>query len=202
MQLGTPQTANYLGVSGFIFVTNTSTTPVTGINNAVWTEVTNTWIDPQTNTTGLLGNLLISYFIRSAGRDYLQRIAGELMTAGGVPGFFGRKKRTRRPVGLEISFVYDSSGSMNSYIDFLEDGVTMQNFQLALIAQNVGVSQENRYSGQRWSRSTRLTMASGLTVRPSVPTLRRGRTACEWRDYWQRQRRTRRRRHYLHRCAD
>ena len=68
------------------------------------------------------------------------------MTAGGVPGFFGRKKRTRRPVGLEISFVYDTSGSMSDYIEFLESVTTVQNIQLALIANNVGVSQENRFS--------------------------------------------------------
>ena len=38
------------------------------------------------------------------------------MPAGGVPGFFGENKRNRKPVGLDMTFVYDISGSMDEVI--------------------------------------------------------------------------------------
>jgi hypothetical protein len=37
-----------------------------GIDNANWKAVTNTWVNPTTNTAGLTGNLLIGYYIAAA----------------------------------------------------------------------------------------------------------------------------------------
>ena len=65
--LGAATTAGYIGTSGFIYVTNATGLELTGVNNATWVPITNTWIDPVDNVLGLDGNLLIGYYIAAAG---------------------------------------------------------------------------------------------------------------------------------------
>jgi hypothetical protein len=67
--LGTPQGTGYEGSSGFIVITRDvgATTPFTGINDPAWRAVTNTWVNPTTNTPGLTGDVLIGYYVASAG---------------------------------------------------------------------------------------------------------------------------------------
>ena len=66
LNLGAPLTTGYEGASGFIYITNTSSTPVTGVNNSIWKPVVSAFLDPVTRTNGLIGNLLFTYYIRSA----------------------------------------------------------------------------------------------------------------------------------------
>ena len=67
--LGTPQGTGYEGSSGFIVITRDvgATTPFTGIDDPAWRAVTNTWVNPTTNTPGLTGDVLIGYYVASAG---------------------------------------------------------------------------------------------------------------------------------------
>lgn len=66
--LGAPVTTGYTGVSGFILVTNATSDLVTGINNAAWVPILNTWVDPATQNPGLPGDLLISYYVAAVGQ--------------------------------------------------------------------------------------------------------------------------------------
>jgi hypothetical protein len=68
LQLGAPLTTGYEGVSGFIDITNTSTTPVTAVNSSVWRPVQNAFMDPVFRVEGLTGNLLFTYYVQSATR--------------------------------------------------------------------------------------------------------------------------------------
>ena len=71
IQLGDPgNMSSYLGTSGFIVVErgNTSTEPFTGINNAKWKSAFNTWVNPATSTEGLIGTVLIGYYIATSGK--------------------------------------------------------------------------------------------------------------------------------------
>ena len=83
------------------------------------------------------------------------------MPAAGVPGFFGQNRRRLRPVGLDLTFVYDTSGSMNAVNNFIRQISTARRIEFALRDQLVGIQQPNRYSqsemsvelsfgGQRW----------------------------------------------------
>ena len=65
--LGAPITTGHIGVSGFIVVTNATADLITGINNATWRAVLNTWVDPATSNPGLGGDIQISYYVASAG---------------------------------------------------------------------------------------------------------------------------------------
>lgn len=71
------------------------------------------------------------------------------MPAGGVPGFFGKNKRNRRPVGLDMTFVYDTSGSMNDVNNFVRSLSTAERIEFALRDQLIGLEQPNRYSQSR-----------------------------------------------------
>ena len=66
LALGTPVTAGYIGTSGFIYVTNATGVALVGIDDADWKPVTNTWVNPTSNTAGLTGNVLIGYYIAAA----------------------------------------------------------------------------------------------------------------------------------------
>lgn len=87
------------------------------------------------------------------------------MPAGGVPGFFGENKRNRRPVGLDMTFVYDTSGSMGNVNSFIRSLSTAQRIELALRDQVVGIEQPNRYSQSRMD--SELVFASGRWVEGS-----------------------------------
>ena len=66
----------------------------------------------------------------------------------GAPGFFRDKATTRQPVALEITFLYDQSGSMTKIVDFTTDPDTVTTLELALRNEGVGVRENlpNRYS--------------------------------------------------------
>lgn len=66
--LGAPDGTGYEGSSGFIVITRGAgvVAPFTSIDNSAWRPVTNTWINPTTSTTGLLGDILIGYYAASA----------------------------------------------------------------------------------------------------------------------------------------
>lgn len=69
LAFGAPTTTGYVGTSGFIYVTNATADKVVGVNSGAetnWIPITNTWVDPTDNTTGLGGNLLIGYYIAAA----------------------------------------------------------------------------------------------------------------------------------------
>lgn len=87
------------------------------------------------------------------------------MPAGGVPGFFGENKRNRRPVGLDMTFIYDTSGSMGNVNSFIRSLSTAQRIELALRDQVVGIEQPNRYSQSRMD--SELVFASGRWVEGS-----------------------------------
>jgi hypothetical protein len=66
LALGAPVIqSTYVGSSGFIVVTNATTTLVTGINSAQWQATQNAWIDPQNSLVGLAGKLLLSFYVES-----------------------------------------------------------------------------------------------------------------------------------------
>ena len=48
LTLGDPQANNYVGASGFIYVTNSTPNLISSIDNAEWVAVLNTWVDPAT----------------------------------------------------------------------------------------------------------------------------------------------------------
>jgi hypothetical protein len=66
LAFGAPTTTGYIGTSGFIYVTNATGVGMIGIDNANWKPVTNTWVNPTTNSAGLTGNLLIGYYVAAA----------------------------------------------------------------------------------------------------------------------------------------
>ena len=68
INLGTPQLSGYEGTSGFIVVTRGPgvTTLFTGIDDAAWRGVANTWINPANSLPGLDGEILIAYYIASS----------------------------------------------------------------------------------------------------------------------------------------
>ena len=68
------------------------------------------------------------------------------MPAGGVPGFFGENKRNRKPVGLDMTFVYDVSGSMDEVNLYIRALSTVRRIEFALEDQQIGFEQPNRYS--------------------------------------------------------
>jgi hypothetical protein len=57
--------ASYVGSSGFIVVANATATAVTGIDSSAWKATQNAWIDPQSSLAGLLGKLLVSFYVES-----------------------------------------------------------------------------------------------------------------------------------------
>ncbi len=63
LALGAPSTVGYEGTSGFIYVTNATGVGLVGIDNANWYPVVNTWVNPTTSSLGLVGNVLIGYYI-------------------------------------------------------------------------------------------------------------------------------------------
>jgi len=65
-----------------------------------------------------------------------------------VPAWFGSKGRTRKPAGLDVTTVTDTSSSMNPYVNFITSSAVYQSLETALRSQNIGVSSqnENKYS--------------------------------------------------------
>ena len=66
IKLGSPgDMSGYEGSSGFIIVTrtNAATKPFIGIDDVNWKSATNTWINPATRNEGLVGTVLIGYYI-------------------------------------------------------------------------------------------------------------------------------------------
>ena len=68
LDLGTPNTVDRVGRSGFIWVTNSTGNSLTGLDPTIWVGVTNTWFDPNTRQQGLFGDLLIAYYVQSESR--------------------------------------------------------------------------------------------------------------------------------------
>lgn len=68
------------------------------------------------------------------------------MAGNSVPGFFGRKARSLKPVSLDITFATDLSGSMRSFASFVSSIDTIRSLETALLDEGVGVSSSNRYS--------------------------------------------------------
>ena len=65
-----------------------------------------------------------------------------------VPAWFGSKGRTRKPLGLDVTTITDTSNSMGPYINFITSKAVYQSLETALQSQNIGVSSqnENKYS--------------------------------------------------------
>lgn len=68
------------------------------------------------------------------------------MAGNSVPGFFGSKARTLKPVAIDVTFACDRSGSAAPFLQFVSALTTIQALEQALIAEGVGVTQPNRYS--------------------------------------------------------
>ena len=83
--------------------------------------------------------------------------------AGGVPGFFGRNKRNRRPVGLDMTFVYDTSGSMDNVNNFIQSVSTVRRIEFALQDEFIGVEQPNRYSQSEMDKELELSAGRWAT---------------------------------------
>ena len=88
------------------------------------------------------------------------------MPAAGVPGFFGENRRRRKPVGLDLTFAYDTSGSMDTVNNFIRQISTARRIEFALRDQLVGVQQPNRYSQSRMDEE--LGFSSGRWVEGSA----------------------------------
>jgi hypothetical protein len=67
------------------------------------------------------------------------------MPISSVPGFFGSKARQRRPAGVDVVYATDFSGSMNPFINFINDQATIAELEQALIDEQVGILVPNRY---------------------------------------------------------
>ena len=65
-----------------------------------------------------------------------------------VPAWFGSKGRTRKPLGLDVTTITDTSNSMKPYIDFITSADVYIALETAFLAENIGVSSqnENKYS--------------------------------------------------------
>lgn len=68
------------------------------------------------------------------------------MAGNSVPAFFGSKARTLKPVALDLTFACDRSGSASPFLRFISAISTIEALEAALIAEGVGVTQDNRYS--------------------------------------------------------
>ena len=66
----------------------------------------------------------------------------------GLPAFFGRKARSRVPVGIDITSITDISGSMTGYARFISSPLLYESLETALQAEGIGVGTgtTNRYS--------------------------------------------------------
>lgn len=66
----------------------------------------------------------------------------------GLPAFFGRKARSRVPLGIDITSITDISGSMGPYADFITSPLLYESLETALQAEGIGVDAgtTNRYS--------------------------------------------------------
>jgi hypothetical protein len=66
----------------------------------------------------------------------------------GLPAFFGRKARSRVPVGIDITSITDISGSMGGYARFITSELLYEALETALQAEGIGVDAgtTNRYS--------------------------------------------------------
>lgn len=68
------------------------------------------------------------------------------MAGNSVPVFFGAQARSIRPVAVDITFACDRSGSMSAYTAFISSLSTIQSLEQALLSENIGITQNNRYS--------------------------------------------------------
>ena len=64
---GANTTSDVVGTSGFIYVTNDTGVSLLSINSTDWKPTVGTWVDPETGSDGLSGNLLIGYYIAQVG---------------------------------------------------------------------------------------------------------------------------------------
>lgn len=76
------------------------------------------------------------------------------MAGNSVPVFFGAKARTKRPPGLDVTSITDTSGSMGPYINFITAQSTFAALENALVAEGIGVLSTNRYSFTRGGGNT------------------------------------------------
>jgi hypothetical protein len=68
------------------------------------------------------------------------------MACNAVPIFFGAKARTKKPPGVDVTFITDLSGSMGPYAGFIASSTTITALETALVAEEIGVLSPNRYS--------------------------------------------------------
>ena len=57
---------DYVGDSGFIYVQNSNKQPLTGINDAQWKGINNTWFNIEDNQFGLTTDVIISYYVATS----------------------------------------------------------------------------------------------------------------------------------------
>ena len=64
-----------------------------------------------------------------------------------VPAFFGSKARTRKPAAVDVTVLFDTSGSNSSFIAAFKDKTNISSIESALAAESVGTGTAlNRYS--------------------------------------------------------
>ncbi len=68
------------------------------------------------------------------------------MAGNSVPVFFGAKARSRKPPGIDVTFITDESGSMAPYASSIISSTTIGALETALVAEGIGVLSPNRYS--------------------------------------------------------
>lgn len=61
------------------------------------------------------------------------------------PDYFG-VITDKRPVGIDVTFITDTSGSMDPYVNFVSSFSSVRALELSLFGQEVGVTSQNRYS--------------------------------------------------------
>lgn len=82
------------------------------------------------------------------------------MAGNSVPVFFGAKARTKKPPGIDVTSITDLSGSMGPYASFISASATFVALENALLAQEIGILSQNRYSFASGADSANNTLAS------------------------------------------
>ena len=64
-----------------------------------------------------------------------------------VPAFFGSKARTRKPAAVDVTLLFDESGSNRNFINAFKDKTNIESIESTLAAESVGTGTLlNRYS--------------------------------------------------------
>ncbi len=67
--------------------------------------------------------------------------------ATAVPAFFGSKARTRKPSAVDVTVLFDESGSNSNFVNAFKDKANILSIESALAAESVGTGTfSNRYS--------------------------------------------------------